>query len=107
MRRHVLSPVVFALLTLAPGGCMPDQSKVMSACLTEVKRFYPAYVASNMDDPGIRYIIACMEAKGYDFSISAADCNSKHPLPTQPTCYAPQGVVAATIDQLWRPSKPD
>jgi hypothetical protein len=95
------------LLTAALGGCMPDQSGDMAACQSEVMRFYPVYVASDMDDPGTRYIVACMNSKGYVLSVAAADCNSKYPLPTQPTCYAPQGFVAAAIDQFRRPSKPN
>jgi hypothetical protein len=89
------------------GGCATDQSKDMAACQQEVKRFYPVYVASNLNDPGVRYIMACMESKGYAFAISAADCDSKYPLPTQPACYTPQGPVAAAIDQFRRPSKSD
>jgi hypothetical protein len=99
MRRQV------ALLLIALGGCVPDQPGDMAACQEEVKRFYPVYVASNINDPGVRYIMACMEAKGYDFSISAAHCDSKYPLPTQPACYTPQGSLAAAIDQLRRPAK--
>jgi hypothetical protein len=97
MRRHV------ALLLFALVGCVPNQARDMATCQTEVKRFYPVYVASNMNDPGVRYIMACMEAKGYDFSISSADCSSKYPLSTQPTCYTPHGSVAAAIDQFRRP----
>jgi hypothetical protein len=96
MRRCVV------LLLVVLGGCVPDQSKDMAACQTEVKRFYPVYVASNMTDPGVRYIMGCMESKGYDFSIAAADCNSQFPLPTQPACYRPQGTAAAAIDQFRR-----
>lgn len=97
MRRNAV------LLLVALGGCAPDQSKDMAACQSEVKRFYPVYVASNMNDPGVRYIMACMEFRGYDFSISAADCDSKYPLPTQPACYAPRGYMATAIDQFRRP----
>jgi hypothetical protein len=97
MWRHVV--LLLALL----GGCVPDQSKDMAACQTEVKRFYAVYVASDMNDPGVRYIMACMEVRGYDFSILAVGCDSKHPLATQPTCYTPHSAVAAAIDQLRRP----
>ena len=99
MRRHVV------LLSIALGGCMPDQSKDMAACQQEVKRFYAVYVASNMTDPGVRYIMACMESRGYAFSIAATNCHSKYPLATQPACYTPQGSMAAAIDQFRRPPK--
>jgi hypothetical protein len=106
MRRHVVL-LTAVLLPVMVGGCMPDQSRVMAACQSEVMRFYPVYIASDLDDPGTRYIVACMKSKGYDLSVAAADCDSKYALPTQPTCYAPQGFVAATIDRIWRPSRPD
>jgi hypothetical protein len=100
MRRHAV------LLLVALGGCVPDQSKDMVACQSEVERFYPAYVASNMDDPGVRYIMACMESKGYAFSVSAADCDSKYPLPVQGACYTPESYVAAALGQFrWLKSK--
>jgi hypothetical protein len=99
MRRHVILPLI------ALGGCAPDQSRDLTACLEAVKRFYPTYAASNMNDPGVRYIIGCMEAKGYHFSVAATDCSSKYPLPTQPACYTPQGSIAAAIDQFRRPPK--
>jgi hypothetical protein len=101
MKRHVV------LLSIALGGCMPDQSKDMATCQHEVKRFYAVYSASNMNDPGVRYIMACVESKGYEFSIDASNCSSKYPLATQPACYTPQGSMAAAIDQFRRPPKPN
>ena len=76
----------------------------MAVCQSEVMRFYPTYMASNLDDPGTRYIIGCMAAKGYQFEVAAADCNSRYPLPTQPACYTPQGWLAGLIDRWSRPA---
>lgn len=84
MRRAV---VLFMVMTL--GGCLQDRSKDMANCQTEAERFYQTYRAVNPDDPSSQYIIGCMAAKGYDFTILPADCNSQHPLPTQSACYAP------------------
>jgi hypothetical protein len=100
MRR---AAVLLAAIVLA--GCLPDQAKDMAVCQSEVMRFYPTYVASNPDDPGTRYIIGCMAAKGYDFEVAAADCDSRYPLPTQAACYRPQGWLARVIDQFRRPAK--
>ena len=99
--RHAV--VLFAALTLA--GCIPDQAGNMATCQAEVARFYPTYVASNFDDPGTRYIIGCMAAKGYDLEVTAADCDSHYPLPVQAACYAPHGWLAGVIDRIQRPKK--
>jgi hypothetical protein len=67
--------------------------------------FYQSYRAVDVDDPRSHYIIACMAAKGYDFIISPADCNSQHPLASQAACYAPNSWLAGFIDQFRRPLK--
>jgi hypothetical protein len=84
MRREVVLLVAFAM-----GGCLPDQVKTkdVAACRIEADRFYQGYNAVDVNNPRSRYIIACMAAKGYDFDVSPADCDSRHPLATQPTCY--------------------
>ena len=50
--------------------------------------------------PAARYIIECMAAKGYDFEIEPAACNSRYPLPTQSTCYKSNNWLAGIIDQF-------
>jgi hypothetical protein len=82
------------------GGCLPDRSKDVAACQTEAERFYQTYHAVNPDDPSSQYIIGCMAAKGYDFTILPVDCNSQHPLPTQSACYAPNSWLDWIIDQF-------
>jgi hypothetical protein len=86
MRR---AAVLLVAMTLA--GCLPNRAKDMAACQTEASRFYETYHAVNPDDPSSRYIIGCMAAKGYDFTIAPAECSGEHPLPTQATCYTPSG----------------
>jgi len=81
---------------------MPNQSKDMATCQTEVDRFYQTYRAGDVDDPRSQYIIACMAAKGYDFTILPRDCDGQRPLPTQSACYTPNSWPAWTIDQLRR-----
>jgi hypothetical protein len=68
MRRAVLLLVVITL-----GGCLPDQSNDVAACRIEADRFYQARNAADVDNPKSQYIIACMAAKGYDFTISPAN----------------------------------
>jgi hypothetical protein len=96
--------IVF-LLVITLAGCFPDQVRDMADCKSQVIRFYPGYIAANLDDPGTRYIIGCMVAKGYDFDVTAANCNSRDPLPTQPACYAPQKWLPWAIDRFRRAVK--
>ena len=100
MRRGVVLLVAIVL-----GGCLPDQAKDVATCQTEADRFYQSYRAVDVDDPRSHYIIACMAAKGYDFIISPADCNSQHPLASQAACYAPNSWLAVFIDQFRPPLK--
>ena len=95
MRRAVLLLVAMAL-----GGCLPDQAKEVAACQAEADHFYNGNGAVDVDNPRSHYIIGCMAAKGYDFTIAPADCNSQHPLPTQPACYAPSSWLGWIIDQF-------
>jgi hypothetical protein len=97
MRREV---ALLMLISLA--GCLPDQAKDMAACRTEADRFYQTYKAIDPEDPSSQYIIACMAAKGYNFTILPADCDSQYPLPTQATCYAPNNGPDWIIDQFRR-----
>lgn len=97
--------ILFAVVIL--GGCLPEQGKDLTACQVEAERFYQTYHAVDPEDPSSKYIISCMAAKGYDFIISPAECDSRHPLPTQPACYLPNGWVAGLINRFWRPLKSD
>ena len=98
-----LEVVLFMMITL--GGCLPDQTKDVAACRTEAERFYHTYEAVDPNEPSSQYIIACMAAKGYDFTILPADCDSRYPLPTQPACYAPNSWLDWIIDQIRRALK--
>ena len=98
---------IVILVAAVVAGCMPDQSKDLAACKIEVMRFYPLYVASRLEDPGTRYIIGCMAEHGYDLEVSAKDCDSRHPLPTQATCYAPRDWLAGLLNRFRRSAHPD
>lgn len=95
MRREVLF-----IAALAVAGCLPDQAKDLTACRIQADRFYQGYDDVDVNNPRSRYMIACMAAKGYDFNFSPADCDSRHPLAIQPTCYAPNSWPAWLIDQF-------
>jgi hypothetical protein len=88
------------LMLIIVGGCSRQPTLDVAACRTEADRFYQAYNAVDADSPRGRYIIACMAAKRYDFDVGQADCDSRHPLPTQPTCYARNGWLDWIIDRF-------
>jgi hypothetical protein len=93
---------IVLLLAIGLGGCLPDRAKDMAGCQTEVERFYPTYEAIHPDDPSSRYIIECMAAKGYDFTVMPSDCNSSRSLPTQPECYQSQNWATRMLDRFSR-----
>jgi hypothetical protein len=82
MRR---AAVLLVAMTLA--GCLPGRAKDMADCQSEASRFYQTYHAVSPDDPSSRFIIGCMAAKGYDFTITPAQCSGERPLPPQAACY--------------------
>ena len=92
MRREL---VLFAALAL--GSCGSDPAKDLNVCQTQADRFYQGYSDSDADNPRGKYIIACMAAKNYEFNLSAADCDSRHPLTIQPACYAPTSWLTQLI----------
>jgi len=96
MRREV----VCLLVAFAVAGCLPDQAKDVAACRIEADRFYQGYNTVDVDNPRSQYVIACMVAKGYDFDVSPAACDSRHPLPTQPTCYTSSNWLARILGQF-------
>jgi hypothetical protein len=97
MKREIVLLVAFTV-----GGCLPDQgtAKNMTTCRLEADRFYQGFNTVDVNNPRSQYIIACMAAKGYDFDISSADCDSRHPLTTQPTCYVSSNWLAWIIDKI-------
>ncbi len=95
MRR---AAVLLMALTLA--GCLPDRAKDMAECQKEASRFYQTYHAISPDDPSSRFIIGCMAAKGYNFTIAPAACNNDHPLPNQAACYTPSNWLYWAVDQF-------
>ncbi len=94
--------IAVLLLPLLLAGCFPDQSRDVSACEVEASRFFQTYKAVDPDDTSSRYIIECMAVKGYAFTVTPNDCDSKRPLPTQAACYAPDNWLAAALDQVRR-----
>jgi hypothetical protein len=88
------------LVAVTLGGCLPDQSKNITICRTEADRFYQGYQALDADSPRDQYIIACMAAKGYEFTIASPDCDSRHALPIQPACYVPNNWFAWIVDKF-------
>ena len=90
----------FLAIMIFLGGCSPDRASDLAACRTEADKFYQGYQADDVNNPRSRYIISCMAAKGYEFDISPTDCDSRHSLPVQSTCYASPSWLARIIDRL-------
>lgn len=95
MRREAVLLMLFTL-----GGCLPDKAKDLAACRQDADRFYQSYKSADPDDPKSQYVIECMADKNYDFSVSPADCDSRHSFPSQPACYVPHGWLDWSIDRL-------
>jgi len=88
------------LVALTLTGCLPDRAKDMAACEREASRFYQTYHAVSPEDPSSRFIIGCMETKGYDFTVAPAECSGERTLLTQAACYAPSSWLGWIIDQF-------
>jgi hypothetical protein len=97
MKRRIILLVAAAI---ALAGCAPDRTKDLAACGTNADRFYQRYKSKGVDDPRSQFIIGCMTAKGYQFDISPANCDSRYPLASQPTCYAPESWLNVIVDRL-------
>jgi hypothetical protein len=97
MRREAI-----LLIAVWLGGCLPDQTKAndLTACRIEADRFYQGYSAADAGNPRSKYIVDCMATKGYDFDVSAADCDSRRALVTQSACYAAQGWLARIVSWI-------
>ena len=92
--------VALILIAAVITGCSPEKRNDVSLCQKDGDRFYQGYQAGDVDNPRSRYIISCMAAKGYEFDISPADCDSKRPLATQSTCYVSSSWAARSLDRL-------
>src|SRR5262249_50281827 len=90
--------IISLLVACVVGGCLPNQAKEVATCRREADRFFQGYGSVDVNDPRSQYIVACMAARGYDFDISPADCDSRHALSTQSTCYVPNGWLASTFN---------
>jgi len=97
MRRCTL-----ALLALILCGCLPDQDKDIADCEAQAARFFPVTKTLDASAPGSRYIIECMAAKGYEFSVVPADCDGQQPLSTQAACYVPDHWLAGFYERMRR-----
>lgn len=96
--------VLLALLTL--GGCLADRDKDLMACRIDANRFFRSYIADDPDNVKSQFIIGCMTAKGYDFTVTPADCDNRYPFPTQATCYVPNNWLDWMVDELRRKLRP-
>jgi hypothetical protein len=97
---------IFLLLLLSLQACLPDQAQSLAACQNEADRFFMAYRNDNPQNPRGRYIIDCMAAKGYDFTVEPDACDGRYPLTIQSACYSPHGWLN-WIEFKFRKSKSD
>ena len=82
---------VVLVLLLNLNACLPDRTESLTSCQKEADRFFMTYRNDDPENPRSLYIIECMAARGYDFSVEPKACDSRHALTTQPTCYSPHG----------------
>ena len=74
---------VFLMLLVALGGCSSGKAQDVATCRAEADRFYQAYRDDDVANPRGRYIVECMESKGYEFDISSVACDSRRALLTR------------------------
>lgn len=99
VRAPFFAAIGVSLLVLTLGGCLPDKINDVASCQMQADRFFPL-PSADADSPRSQYIIACMAAKGYDFDIEPADCDSRHSLTAQATCYSPVNWFIRKADQV-------
>jgi hypothetical protein len=92
--------IVLLLVLIILAGCLPDRDKVLFDCQKEADRFFQGDQADDPENPRSRYIIECMAAKDYDFTIEPRDCNERYPFPTQPACYVSDSWLDWIADQF-------
>lgn len=101
--RRSIQVMAGILAAVALSGCARDQAKDIASCQVEADRFYQGYQANDVGNPRSKYIIACMDAKGYDFDFSPVECDSQHPMAIQPTCYVSKNLFQR-ISAWWQKS---
>ena len=89
---------VFLMMFVALGGCSSGKAQDVAACRAEADRFYQAYRDDDVANPRGRYIVECMESKGYEFDISSAACDSRRALLTQQCCYVSTSWIGRLVD---------
>jgi len=88
MSNKIFAAALLLTATALLAGCLPDRRKDLDLCQSEADRFYQGYQSFEVNNPRSKYIIGCMADKGYTFNFTPANCDSRLPLPIQPTCYA-------------------
>ena len=91
LARRSLQIATIFLLGLGAAGCGPDRGQAVAACEGEADRFFPDN-ARDVNGPRSQFLIGCMSAKGFNFYFEATECDSRHPLSSQPECYRSRGV---------------
>jgi hypothetical protein len=91
------------LISLA--GCLPDRDRTLSDCRKEADRFYQVYRLDEPESPRTEYIIECMAAKGYNFTVEPKDCDNRYRFETQSACYVSDTWIVWLADQFRRVAK--
>ena len=89
----ILSVIIFGMIRY-----VPDKASDTRICEAETLRFYSV-------GSGERFMLECMNAKGYEFDVMPEDCESRTRMVMQPACYTPNTLGAKLLDRLARPSK--
>ena len=86
--RLACSAAVILMLTSCDQGRAKEEATAQ--CSMDADRFFPSYEAAQVDSLRNKYMVGCMDTKGYNFTFESKDCDSKRPLFNQPACYAPK-----------------
>jgi hypothetical protein len=100
--RRSIKFIAGIIVVIGIGGCAPGKMHETEACETETLRFYPI-------GSGDRFMIECMDSKGYEFDVASAECKSKTRMVMQSACYRRKGWVGRFFEiftgPLYNPTK--
>lgn len=88
-------------LLLLLSGCLDDQKQATSRCTLDARKQYPQMTSAGLFDQPGRYIVDCMGASGYEFTLLLAKaCPVSDGAAANPYCYRPRGRIAQWIFQV-------
>ena len=95
MTRLALLPLLLLL-----SGCLDDQKQATSRCTLDARKQYPQMASAGPFDQSGLYIIDCMGAAGYGFTMLLDACPVSDWAASNPYCYSPRGRIARWVFRL-------